>query len=203
MSWTTVSGGADGAVLLEGGVRPVSEDVLGGDAGGFFDGGGDVEAEHCAYVVFVDDAVVFGCRLEDEFAANFDLCGGGLGNEPAVTEAAGATLGVLASAADPDWRRGLLDGFGDYGNVFQGEEFAVVSDLFLLPEAADDGYGLVGSLAAVGPWERHRPGTRRGLPGPGRWREEGDPLRGSRGWRAPWRGGRDFGEEGRGRRSRT
>ena len=119
--------------MLEGYVRPLSENVLAGDLCGLFGAGGDVEAQHGADVVFVDDTIVLRRGLEYQLAAFVHLGGGGLRYQPAVAESAGTTLGGLAFSANPDGRRGFLDGLGHYGDVFEGEEAAVVGDSFLFP----------------------------------------------------------------------
>ena len=122
--------------------------MLAGNLCGLFGAGGHVEAQHRPHVIFVDDTIVLRRGLEYQLPAFVHLGGGGLRYQPAVAESAGTTLGGLASSANPDGRRGFLDGLGHYGDVFEGEEPAAVGDSLLLPQAADYPNGFVGPSTA-------------------------------------------------------
>ena len=141
--------GAEGTVFGEMGVGAGAGDVGFASLGGFFDGGGDVEADEGSDVVVVDSAAEFRGGGENDVDAFLNLLGCGCGDEPAVGETADATGGGLAAAADPKGHEGLLHGLGSDADLVEGEELAVVGDEILAPEAAHHFHGFVTATAAV------------------------------------------------------
>ena len=128
--------GADGGELGKVDVGALAGHKLVGLYGGFLHIVADVVAHQHADMVVLNHPVELLRRVEQDVAAILDLSGGGAGDQPAVANAAHPPGGGGGAPANPHRRGRLEERLGRDRNVVAGVELALVSDVFLLPEAA-------------------------------------------------------------------